>query len=70
MTLLFLSRAGMPHERLWAAWLGSVRGLLPLSHVRVRADVMFIGSVDGEVDNARRRSVVSRRHCDHGRQHG
>ena len=41
VTLLFLSRAEMPHERLWANWLGSVRGLLPLTHVRVRT--MLVG---------------------------
>ncbi len=35
VTLLFLSRGEMFHERLWAAWLGAVAGLLPLQYVRV-----------------------------------
>lgn len=37
VALMFLTRAGLPYEQLWAEWLGSAAGLLPAQHVQARS---------------------------------
>ena len=39
IALMFLTRGGLPHERLWAEWLGGVAGVIPAQYVQVHSDV-------------------------------
>ena len=40
VALMFLTRAGLPYEALWAEWLGAAAGLLPAQHVQVRGQLL------------------------------
>ena len=41
VALMFLTRAGLPYEQLWAEWLASAAGLLPAQHIQVCGSSAF-----------------------------